>query len=125
MFFTGIMSNRIIYLFLGLAIMTLFYWIISDSGEDKRDFAERTRISLRDAGNQLLLSNQDSTSLIFPVKEVGPSKFELSFQNTFEVVPDSLVSIVQKSLEKANLEKSLACSAVNFAGSANSLALNA
>lgn len=106
MFFTEIMSKRTIYLFLGLAIIILFYWIISDSGEENTDFSERVRVSLRDAGNQLLRANQDSTSLIFPIREVGPSKFELSFQNTFEVVPDSLVSIVQRSIKKTDLSES-------------------
>ncbi len=99
------MSRRIIHLFLVLATLFFFYWIVSDSGEENKSFSERVKISLRDVGNQILLINQDSTSLIFPIKELESSKYELSFQNTFEVVPDSLVSIVQRSLKKANLSE--------------------
>ena len=66
---------------------------------------EITKIALRDVGNQLLLSNQDSTSLILPVIKLDSNTYELSFQQELSIQPDSLVILIKKSLDKANLPK--------------------
>ncbi|WP_456441487.1 winged helix-turn-helix domain-containing protein [Psychroserpens sp.] len=64
---------------------------------------EITKIALRDIGNKLLLSNQDSTSLVLPVTKIDAEKYELSFQKELSIKPDSLVIFVKNSLGKANL----------------------
>lgn len=66
---------------------------------------EITKIVLRAIGNRLLLSNQDSTSLVLPITKVDSEKFELSFQNELSIEPDSLVFFVKKSIDKAQLSK--------------------
>jgi len=105
MLFAEIMSRRKIYSFAALAALVFLTWIFFDSGENKGEFSERVKISLRDVGNQLLLTNQDATSLVFPVVELERSKYQLSFQNQLSFAPDSLVSIVQRSFQKATLPK--------------------
>ncbi len=64
---------------------------------------EITKIALRDIGNKLLLSNQDSTSLVLPIKKIDSKTYELSFQQQLFIQPDSLVNFVEKSIAKANL----------------------
>ncbi len=67
------------------------------------DFTDRVKIALREVGNQLLLKQQDSTSLILPVKQVDDSVFRLSFQNNLLLVPDDLVLLIKDNLKTAQL----------------------
>ena len=78
-------------------------WLFSSS-EDKADaFSERVKIALREAGNQLLLTNQDSTSLILPVIAISDSKYELSFEKELSFEPNNLVSIIDSTFAKTSL----------------------
>ncbi|MBC3846376.1 winged helix-turn-helix transcriptional regulator [Winogradskyella echinorum] len=67
------------------------------------DLSKRTKIALRDAGHKLLLSNQDSTSLILPIIELETNKFQIAFSKTLSFEPSTLVSIVKESIEISNL----------------------
>ncbi len=102
MLFTTIM-RRIIYSVLVFVIILSSIWMLSNPRDNNNDFSEKVKIALRDAGNQLLLANQDSTSLVLPVIALEQSKYELSFQNKLSLEPDSLVSIIKKSLKKLDL----------------------
>lgn len=103
MLFVGLMNQRKIY-FYGSLCLALFATIMLFVPNKKEEtFSELVKIALRDAGNKLLLSNQDSTSLILPVHKIEASKYELTFQNELTINPDSLVTIVDKSFQKANL----------------------
>lgn len=73
------------------------------SQEEGAGRSEITKIALREVGNQLLLANQDSTSLILPVIELEGSKFELSFENELSFEPNTLVVAVKTSFEKSGL----------------------
>lgn len=76
---------------------------LSCSTEKQNDFSERTKIALRDAGNTLLLSHKDSTSLILPVIKSNSNTYRLSFSEGLSIEPQILVSAITTSLEKANL----------------------
>ncbi len=80
-------------------------WLFSNSEEKDDAFSERTKISLREVGNQLLLSNQDSTSLILPIIELNKSKYELSFDKPLSFEPNSLVSIIDSTFTKTDLPR--------------------
>lgn len=97
------MKQRKIYFYgsLCLALLATLMLIVPDKKEET--FSELVKIALRDAGNKLLLANQDSTSLVLPVQKLEESKYRLSFQKELAINPDSLVSIVAKSFQKANL----------------------
>ena len=97
------MNKRKIYIYSGFAFFLLLGWLFSGSNEKNEDFSERVKISLREVGNQLLLSNQDSTSLVLPVLELNNSKYKLSFQNQLSFNPTNLVSIVKNSFQKSLL----------------------
>lgn len=99
------MSRRNIYSVVGLITILFSIWILSDSEEKNEEFTERVKISLREVGHQLLLSGQDTSSLVLPVVGLGKSKFKLSFQKQLSFRPGSLVEIVKESFEKAELPK--------------------
>jgi len=100
------MSRKQIYLFGGLAFFVLLTWVLSNSENKQVNLSEVVKVSLREVGNQLLHSNQDSTSLVLPIVEIEKLKFQLSFQNELEIKPDSLVDIIKRSIEKSTLPDS-------------------
>ena len=97
------MNKKIIYCYssIGLALIAILFLL--NSNKENENFEELVKISLRDVGNKLLLSNHDSTSLILPVVKIEDSKYQLSFQKRLSIHPDTLVTIVDKSFQKANL----------------------
>ena len=103
MLFARVMGKRTFYLLGVLTVLVFFTWSFSDSNEGEDEFSEKVKISLRDVGNQLLLSQEDSTSLVLPVIQVEPSKFVLAFEPPLSFEPSSLVAMVDKSFKTANL----------------------
>lgn len=97
------MSKRTIFSIVALAILLIAVRTFSDSGKKNEAFSESVKVSLRDVGNQLLLSNQDATSLVLPIIELEKTKYQLSFQQHLPITPDSLVSIIERSFQKAEL----------------------
>ena len=59
-------------------------------------------IVLRNIGHQVLLHSKDSTSRVLPVKTVNENTFRISFENSFEFTPDTLMSIVHQQLAKTD-----------------------
>ena len=99
----------------GSLLVLISLGLLGYVGIDKKDnFSERVKIALRDSGNKLLLSNNDSTSLILPIIEVDKFRFELSFENQLSIMPDSLVSIIGRSLETSNLHNSYIVEVINL-----------
>ena len=88
--------------FLSLIALALFACLVSCNTNQDR-FSERVKIALRDVGNKLLLSQEDSTSLILPVKELSPSKFQLAFNNDLLFEPNTLVTLLDESLKTSKL----------------------
>ena len=98
-----IMSIKKIYIYSGVIAMLFFVWMFTDSSEKEMDFPETVKIALREVGNQLLLSNQDSTSLVLPIVELEKFKYKLSFQNQLSFEPSSLVTVIKDVFKKAEL----------------------
>ncbi|MFY0630907.1 MAG: winged helix-turn-helix transcriptional regulator [Flavobacteriaceae bacterium] len=103
MLFATIMSRKKIFIYVVAVILVLLFGLFSDLDTTNEEFSEKIKISLREVGNQLLLSNQDSTSLVLPVVALENSKYELSFQNTLSFEPSRLVTIVKQNLQKGSL----------------------
>ena len=97
------MNRKALYIFSGLIIILFSIWKLSIPNAHNGEFSEIVKVALRDAGNQLLLTNQDSTSLIKPIKALEPYKYRLTFEKQLYIEPDSLVSIIERSLIKADL----------------------
>ena len=60
-------------------------------------------VVLRDVGHQLLLSAKDSSSRVLPVKQLNENTYQLSFQNDFGFVSDTLINLVQRTFQKNDL----------------------
>lgn len=103
MFFMPKMKNRTLYLYSTLLLLVFLTWVVSVNDSVPQKDEELTKVALREVGNQLLLSNADSTSLVNPVLVMESNKYELSFEKPLEVEPDSLVSIIGRNFRKAGL----------------------
>lgn len=57
-------------------------------------------VVLRNLGHQLLLTAKDSTSRVLPVKKLNENTYQVSFQNDFSFVSDTLISLVQRAFKK-------------------------
>ncbi len=62
-------------------------------------------VVLRQVGHQLLLSAKDSTSRVLPVKKLNENTYQVSFQNNFGFISDSLINIVEREFQKNPLAK--------------------
>ncbi len=98
MLFVSCMSKRAIF-YIGIFLIS----VQLISCKTNNEFAEKVRVSLRNVGHQLLLTNQDSTSLVLPIKELNKHKYQLTFQSNLQVSPDSLVAIVKRSFSQSEL----------------------
>ena len=57
-------------------------------------------VVLRNLGHQLLLTANDSTSRVLPVKKLNENTYQVSFQNDFSFISDTLISLVQRTFKK-------------------------
>jgi DNA-binding winged helix-turn-helix (wHTH) protein len=62
-------------------------------------------VVLRDIGHQLLLSAKDSSSRVLPVKKLNENTYQISFQNDFSFISDTLINIVEREFQKNALAK--------------------
>ncbi|MBL7763393.1 MAG: helix-turn-helix domain-containing protein [Chitinophagaceae bacterium] len=67
--------------------------------------AKHAEVVLRNLGHQLLLTAKDSTSRVLPVKKVDDNTYQISFQNDFSFVSDTLIELVQRTFKKNALAK--------------------
>jgi Transcriptional regulatory protein, C terminal len=66
---------------------------------------KHAEVVLRDIGHQLLLSAKDSSSRVLPVKKLNANTYQISFQNHFGFISDTLINLVQRSFQKNGLAK--------------------
>ena len=57
-------------------------------------------VVLRDLGHQLLLTAKDSSSRVMPVKKLNENTYQISFQNDFGFISDTLINLVQRAFQK-------------------------
>ncbi len=61
---------------------------------------KHVEVVLRDLGHQLLLTAKDSSSRVLPVKKLSENKYQVSFQNDFGFISDTLINLVQRTFQK-------------------------
>lgn len=86
-----------------VVIVATIFSSCSDNQEELSN--ERIKISLREVGNQLLHSNNDSTSLVLPIVEFEKLKYRILFQKKLSIKPEELVDLMHDSFEKGLLLK--------------------
>ncbi|AUP79280.1 helix-turn-helix domain-containing protein [Flavivirga eckloniae] len=104
------MMKQLIFSFYIILLLAL---IGCNDDTTQHHFSETVKIALRDAGNTLLLANNDSTSLVLPIIKIEENRYELAFQNKLSITPDSLVVAVSNSLKAAKLPKQYIVEVVN------------
>ncbi|HLP39070.1 helix-turn-helix domain-containing protein [Lacibacter sp.] len=57
-------------------------------------------VVLRDVGHQLLLTANDSSSRVLPVKKLNETTYQISFQNHVGFISDTLINLVQRTFQK-------------------------
>lgn len=96
--------NRVFqYIFFSLTVVFFATWIWFPKNENSKNISENVKLSLREVGHQLLLANNDSTSLVHPIIRTARHTYQLSFQSELSIEPDSLVTIIKKSIRKNDL----------------------
>jgi len=61
---------------------------------------KHVEVVLRDVGHQLLLAAKDSSSRVLPVKKLNENTYQISFQNAFGFISDTLINLVQRTFQK-------------------------
>lgn len=99
------MIQKKLFSLLLFLLLSFFIWSFYPQKKENIDFSEKVKITLRQVGNQLLLTNKDSTSLVLPIREIDDFKFSISFEKELFFEPSILVKIIQNNLEKASISK--------------------
>lgn len=99
------MSKKKTHIYIVLLLLGIAAALFLKSKKEQETFNDRAKIAIREIGNQLLLSNKDSTSLILPVIENKKSTYLLSFENELSFEPHNLVTIVDSVFTKTDLSK--------------------
>lgn len=97
-------QKRLYILFLiVLAIFTLSfcYSYLTESAIDD----PKNEILLRKIGHEVLISSNDKTSKVLPIKVISKNEFQISFENKFAFAPDSLINIVKNNISKSTFPK--------------------
>jgi DNA-binding winged helix-turn-helix (wHTH) protein len=66
---------------------------------------KQVELVMRNIGHQLLLRSNDSTSRVLPVKKINENTYQISFQNSVRFIPDTLINVVRRELERYHLPK--------------------
>ncbi len=98
-----LMRKKHTYFISGFVVLFLLIGILFGFKDPQENFSEKVKVTLRVIGHQLLLTNNDSVSLVLPIVEINENKFQLSFENKFSIEPQNLVLIVETALKKASL----------------------
>ncbi|WP_378173787.1 winged helix-turn-helix domain-containing protein [Aquimarina sp. SS2-1] len=99
------MKNRVQILATITIVLIVFLVIYGFSSKEVSFYPEKTKVALRIAGNKLLLANNDTTSLVLPIKEISNHTYELSFQTEIFIDPEILVQVIDTEFKKAGLSE--------------------
>ena len=80
--------------------LALFFLSCSEPYQTNSD---EIRVALRSVGHQLLISQQDSTSLVLPIEAIDENNYRIKFENELSIEPDSLVKTVKRAFDKSSL----------------------
>ncbi len=95
------------FILFGSSIMIIVILISAVAFINKKNDipANHLEVVLRDIGHQLLLSAKDSSSRVLPIKQLNENTYQISFQNNFSFISDTLINIVEREFQKNALAK--------------------
>src|SRR6187455_1925703 len=90
------------FILFGSSIMIIAILIsaVAFISEKKEIPGKHIEVVLRDIGHQLLLSANDSSSRVLPVKKLNENTYQISFQHDFGFISDTLINLVQRTFQK-------------------------
>jgi len=96
-----IMKNNLFRYLLPLLILLTF----GCGDKTNHPSEEHIKVVLREVGNQLLLANKDSTSLVLPIIALDASQYRLLFQKPLSFEPNDLVEIFRTHFQNYQLSE--------------------
>tara|TARA_B100000809_G_C15127438_1_gene526862 strand:- start:120 stop:992 length:873 start_codon:yes stop_codon:yes gene_type:complete len=99
------MKRKLNYFLGALLVAAFIAWVYSNTIDDEEEFSETVKVSLRDVGNELLLANNDSTTLVLPILKLDNNKYQLSFEEKLAFEPGRLLINFKNSFQKYDLPK--------------------
>jgi hypothetical protein len=97
------MSKTKIYSYSAIILLLFFGWYFSKFEALAEDFPEHTKVAMRAVGDQLLRTDNDSTTVVLPIVALSKYKYRLEFKNKLSFLPNDLVAIVKENFTKAQL----------------------
>ena len=93
------------FILFGSSIMIIVILISAVAFINKKNEIPEKHIEvvLRNLGHQLLLTAKDSSSRVLPVKKVNENRYQISFQNDFAFISDTLINLVKRTFQKNGL----------------------
>lgn len=93
------------FILFGSSIMIIAVLISAVASINKKNEIpeKHLEVVLRNLGHQLLLTAKDSTSRVLPVKKLNENTYQVSFQNDFSFVSDTLINLAQRTFKKNGL----------------------
>jgi DNA-binding winged helix-turn-helix (wHTH) protein len=90
------------FILFGSSIMIIVILISAVASINKEhEIPEKhVEVVLRNLGHQLLLSAKDSSSRVLPVKKLNENTYQISFQNGFAFISDTLINLIQRTFQK-------------------------
>ena len=87
---------------IGSSIVILVIMITAVAFISKKDEIpdKHLEVVLRGLGHRLLLSPKDSTSRVMPIKKINENRYQISFQNDFGFISDTLINLVQREFQE-------------------------
>ena len=99
------MKNTLLFSIAGIVVILVFVGFIPSTTVTDTDFPSRVKVALRQVGNQLLLAQGDSTSLVLPVVQEQNNTYLVSFQKPIDLLPDTVIQSMEAVVAKAGLPK--------------------
>jgi hypothetical protein len=94
--------KRLYYSLFAILSVTLAVFIMAFVNAKNEHPDKHLEIVLRNIGHQVLLHSKDSTSRVLPIETVNENTFRISFENSFEFIPDTLMNLVHQQLAKTD-----------------------
>jgi len=101
----NIAIRRVILPFTAVLCLIIVSGVLAGNvGLESSFSATKQIIALRQVGHEVLLQSGDSSSRVMPVTKISDTEFQIRFEKQLSFQPDSLVSIVKRSLSASGLK---------------------
>lgn len=99
------MKQKITFILIGAFFTVSIAFLYSEYCKKDKIENPKDEILLRKIGHDVLISSNDKTSKIVPIKVISDNEFQIRFENKFAFVPDSIINIVQRNISRSTFPK--------------------